>query len=72
MGKTTLIRLCCPSCGYESEFEAEHAERLLKMPNNGGWQLPNNSPFEFSREYGIRYKRNKKADKRAEEADNDK
>lgn len=72
MSKATLIKLCCPSCGYESEFEAEHAERLLRMPNNGGWQLPDDSPFEFSHDYGVRYKRNKKTDKRAEEADSDK
>lgn len=29
------------------EFEISHAERLLRMPNNGGWHLPENSKFEF-------------------------
>ena len=45
------------------EFDVSHAERLLRMQKNGGWQLPENSKFEFSKENGLRYKRNKKADK---------
>lgn len=38
MGKVTMVRLTCPSLG-EREFEVSHAERLLSMQNNGGWQL---------------------------------
>lgn len=49
------------------DFEIEHAERLLMMPNNGGWELPKDSTFEFTKENGIRHKRDKKADNRAEE-----
>lgn len=26
-------------------FEINHAERILKMPNNGGWKLPNDSKY---------------------------
>lgn len=54
------------------EFEVTHAERLLMMQNNGGWQLPENSKFEFSKENGLRYKRNKKADNGATEQSGDK
>lgn len=39
--------------GVESEFDLEHAERILRMQNNGGWELPNNSKFQFSLENGI-------------------
>jgi hypothetical protein len=42
------------------------------MPNNGGWQLPENSKFEFDKENGLRYKRNKKADNGATEQSGDK
>lgn len=47
------------------DFEIAHAERLLMMPNNGGWELPKDSTFEFTKENGIRHKRDKKADNRA-------
>ena len=53
------------------EFEITHAERLLMMGNNGGWQLPENSNFEFSKDYGIRYKRHKKTDYGAKERGDD-
>lgn len=62
MGKKTLVLLTCPPLGTDREFEIAHAERLLRMNNNGGWQLPENSKFEFTKEYGIRYRRNKKGD----------
>lgn len=43
-------------------FEFSHAERLLRMRNNGGWHLPDDSPFEF--QGNALYKRaNKKARK---------
>lgn len=54
------------------DFEVSHAERLLNMPNNGGWQLPENSKFEFDKEYGLRYKKNKKADNGVTEQSGDK
>lgn len=45
MAKTTMVRLTCPSLG-EREFEVSHAERLLSMQNNGGWQLAGNE-YEY-------------------------
>lgn len=38
MGKTTTILLRCKALG-DREFEISHAERLLNMPKNGGWEL---------------------------------
>lgn len=38
MGKTTTILLRCKALG-DREFEISHAERLLNMANNGGWEL---------------------------------
>lgn len=64
-GKTTKVLLVVPSANMQREFEATHAERLLRMCNNGGWQLPEDSKFEFSKDYGIRFKRNKKESNRA-------
>ena len=68
MGKSTKVRLCCPKYNMSEDFEITHAERLLMMPNNGGWELPKDSTFEFTKENGIRHKRDKKADNRAEES----
>lgn len=46
MAKTTQITLECPALGCR-DFEVSHAERLLAMPNNGGWKLLENSPYIF-------------------------
>lgn len=70
--KVTKVVLECPTLNTTEEFEINHAERLLRMPNNGGWRLPENSDFKFDKDNGIGYKRNKKADNGAEKAQNDK
>ena len=38
-------------------FEIDHAERLLRMVNNGGWALPKDSKYEFVND-GLRLKKN--------------
>ena len=43
--KTTTVTLVAN--GVARDFELSHAERLLNMPNNGGWHLPENSKFEY-------------------------
>lgn len=70
--KVTKVKLVCPPHGLTEELEIKHAERLLRMPNNGGWQLPEKTPFEFSKENGIRYKTHKKGNNGAEEKGDDK
>lgn len=47
LAKVTKVKLAVPSLGMEREFLPSEAEALLKMPNNGGWVLPEGSPFEF-------------------------
>lgn len=69
--KSTKVLLECKALNTTREFEVTHAERLLKMQNNGGWQLPENTNFEFDKENGLRYKRNKKADSGTTEKDGD-
>lgn len=44
-------------------FDVGHAERLLRLPNNGGWQLPSNSIYEFDKTYGIKLRRNTRNNK---------
>jgi hypothetical protein len=56
--KTTTVTLVAN--GVTREFEFSHAERLLRMPNNGGWHLPEESKFEFGLEYGLRCRKDKK------------
>ncbi len=70
--KVTKVVLECPTLGTTEEFEINHAERLLRMPNNGGWRLPEKTPFEFCRENGIRYKTHKKGNTGTEEKGDDK
>lgn len=49
------------------EYDIKHAERLLRMLNNGGWHLPKDSEYKFDFDNGIERKRNKKTDNRTEE-----
>lgn len=44
--------------GAQQEFEINHAERILRHPDNGGWKLPDDSPFEFDFYDGIRKRTN--------------
>ena len=60
--KTTTVALVVG--GTTREFEFGHAERLLRMPKNGGWHLPENSKFEFV-DYALRHKRVAKKDRKA-------
>ncbi len=70
--KVTKVLLVCPPLDITEEFEISHAERLLRMPNNGGWQLSEKTPFEFSKENGIRYKTHKERNNGTEEKGDDK
>lgn len=60
--KTTKVTLVCNVNGKTQEFEISHAERLLRMRNNGGWELPENSTFNFDLNNGFTSKRNKTKD----------
>lgn len=55
--KTTTVTLAVGN--VTRDFEISHAERLLSMPRNGGWHLPENSEFEFVGN-AIRRRKNKK------------
>ena len=57
--KVTLVTLVAN--GVTREFEFEHAERLLQMPKNGGWTLPEDSKFEFE-DNVLQRKQDKKRD----------
>ena len=72
MAKFTEVELENTAANSRQTFEINHAERLLRMPNNGGWQLPEKTPFEFSKENGIRYKTHKKGNNGTEEKGDDK
>ena len=60
--KTTTVLLVVPEHGIQQDFTLEHAERLLRMPRNGGWTLPENSKFELT-ENGLKYRANTEGDK---------
>jgi len=52
------------------EFEINHAERILRMPDNGGWNLPDDSNYLMDEVNGLTSKRNKGKDKKSEEEPN--
>ena len=52
------------------EFEINHAERILRMPNNGGWHLPEDSNYQMDEVNGLTSKRHKGKDKKSEEEPN--
>ena len=52
------------------EFEINHAERILRMPDNGGWHLPDDSNYLMDEVNGLTSKRNKGKDKKSEEEPN--
>ena len=61
MAKSTKVKLVRQYDGEQVEFEVDHAERILKMRNGGGWALPEDSEYEMKD--GTLDRRNKKADK---------
>lgn len=57
--KKTFVTLVAGS--QIRDFEFSHAERILRMPRNGGWHLPEDSKYEFV-DYGLQRRRNTKKD----------
>lgn len=64
--KQTTVLLVVPKFGIQQDFALDHAERILRMPNNGGWELPEDSNFELT-ENGLACRRNKKGNKGKQE-----
>ena len=56
------------------EFEMSHAERILDMGPalNGGWHVPEYSEYEYTEEYGLKLKSNKRNSAETEEKAADK
>ena len=57
--KKSNVVLVCNEHNIEREFNLAHAERILRMENNGGWQLPEDSEFTYTKENGINIKSDK-------------
>lgn len=64
--KPTMITLVVPERGMKREFDIDHAERLLRMENNGGWQLPEDSNFNFDFANGLKQKTNSRHSEKPE------
>ena len=61
MAKVTKVGLVCLANGEVTEFEADHAERILAM-RDSGWALPEDSEFNLE-EDGTISRRNKEKGK---------
>lgn len=55
--------------GTRQEFELNHAERILRHPD-GGWKLPDDSPYQFEFYDGIT-KRTNQGNSKATSQDGD-
>ena len=55
----TKVKLIVPSLNMSEEFAPEHAEKLLRKPNNGGWELPKDSVYSYTKKDGLTIKPNK-------------
>lgn len=69
--KTQMVALQNDRLGATEQFEINHAERLLRMPNNGGWYLPEDSAYKFDFKNGIGVRENKKGNNGAKEKGDD-
>ena len=51
------------------EFEMSHAARILDMrpASHGGWRVPEDSEYEYTEEYGLKLKSNKRNSAETEE-----
>lgn len=68
---TVLLEVKVGEAKKTTEFEINHAERILRMPKNGGWQLPEGSPYQLDKKNGFIRRENKRATKKSnEETDN--
>mgnify|MGYP003559576858 FL=1 len=47
MAKVTKVTLATINEGAEQQFDIDHAERILAIPNCG-WRLPKDSDFEYT------------------------
>lgn len=53
-------------------FEISHAERLLRMTNNGGWEIPEGSIYKFNAKNGTIFRSDKGDSTESKEETNDK
>lgn len=56
----------------KQSFEIGHAERILRMPNNGGWDLPTDSKYTFDEKNGLTVKSNKRTGPESEKGSTNK
>lgn len=59
--KEQTVVLVVPGTNIKQAFGIEHAERLLDMGSfkNGGWELPEDSNYQYDEENGLRLKTDK-------------
>jgi len=57
--RASKITLVVDSTNVKQDFEVNHAERLLRMPDNGGWKLPEDSKYQFDKVNGIKRRQHK-------------
>ena len=61
--KTTIVKLSCEAIGVKQrEFEISHAERLMSIPNNGGWII-DDEDYELGENGNILRRHKREADK---------
>lgn len=69
MAKKTMVVLRHPKLGA-CKYEITHAERLLRMPNNGGWELADPN-YKYDKENEIIERADKGASNEANKSPRD-
>lgn len=69
MAKTKSITL--EAGDRQQDFEISHAERILRMPNNGGWKLTDKSNYEFDQKNGLTRKTSSRKAKKSDQKESD-
>lgn len=66
--KEQTVTLVVPKNNMKQEFGIAHAERLLDMGKvlNGGWELPEDSDYQYDEENGLRFKSDKTNSRKAD------
>lgn len=66
--KEQTVILVVPKNNMKQEFGIAHAERLLDMGKvlNGGWELPEDSDYQYDEENGLRFKSDKTNSRKAD------
>ena len=71
MERKRITEVVLEVSGTTKSFPLKQAEKIMRMKLNGGWELPEHSPYKFDKENGFRINRStEEAKKLKQKGDN--